>query len=203
MFNRFRKNTSVSVGKPEFLVVGLGNPDKKYTLTRHNSGFLCVDTFAEKENFQIKRLKFKSLYADVDLGGHRCLVMKPQTYMNNSGEAVRDCASFYKIPPEKIIVIFDDTSLDVGKLRIRRKGTDGGHNGIKSIIYHLNSDNFPRIKIGIGAKPHPDYDLKDWVLSDFTKDDLKVLPDVFDHCLEAVKLIMDGDIDRAMNLYNS
>ncbi len=203
MFNRFRKVPSVSAGKPEFLAVGLGNPDKKYSLTRHNSGFLCVDSFAEKEGFQIKKLKFKSLYADVTLGGHRCLVMKPQTYMNNSGQAVKECADFYKIPPENIIIIFDDISLEVGKMRIKRKGSDGGHNGIKSIIYHLNSDNFPRIKIGVGSKPNPDYDLKDWVLSNFASDEQKKLLEVFDHSLDAVKLITDDKIDEAMNLYNS
>ena len=203
MFNRFRKSNSVSAGTPEFLVVGLGNPDKKFGLTRHNSGFLCVDNIAEKENFQIKKLKFKSLYADVSLAGHRCLVMKPQTYMNNSGEAVRDCAQFYKIPPEHIIVIFDDISLEVGKMRIKRKGSDGGHNGIKSIIYHLNSDNFPRIKIGVGSKPHPEYDLKDWVLSNFTNSEQKTLVEVFDNALDAVKLITNDKIDEAMNLYNS
>ena len=123
--------------------------------------------------------------------------------MNNSGEAVRDCAQFYKIPPEHIIVIFDDISLEVGKMRIKRKGSDGGHNGIKSIIYHLNSDNFPRIKIGVGSKPHPEYDLKDWVLSNFTNSEQKTLVEVFDNALDAVKLITNDKIDEAMNLYNS
>ena len=173
MFNRFKKTTSVTVGTPEFIVVGLGNPDKKYTLTRHNSGFLCIDMLSEKLNFRVDRLKFKSLMGDVTINGHRCIVMKPQTYMNNSGEAIRECANFYKIKPENIIVIYDDISLEVGKLRIRRKGTDGGHNGIKSIIYHLNNDQFPRIKVGCGKKPHPDYDLADWVLSEFKKDEQK------------------------------
>ena len=152
MFDRFRKKTYVSVGTPEFIVVGLGNPGSKYTLTRHNSGFLCIDMLAEKLNFKVDKLKFKSLIADTTINGHRCIVMKPQTYMNNSGEAIRECAAFYKIKPENVIVIYDDISLDVGKLRIRRKGTDGGHNGIKSIIYHLNNDQFPRIKVGCGKK---------------------------------------------------
>ena len=139
MFNRFRKQTnSVGTGTHEFLIVGLGNPGNKYTLTRHNAGFLCLDVLAEKFGFRIDRLKFKSLTADVSINGHRCIVMKPQTFMNNSGEAVRECASFYKIPPENIIVIFDDISLEPGKLRIRRKGSHGGHNGMKNIIYHLN-----------------------------------------------------------------
>ncbi len=202
MFNRFKKNT-VSVGTPEFIVVGLGNPDRKYTLTRHNSGFLCIDMLAQKLNFQVNRLKFKSLMGDVNINGHRCIVLKPQTYMNNSGEAVRECASFYKIPPERIIVIYDDISLDVGKLRIRRKGTDGGHNGIKSIIYHLNSDHFPRIKVGCGKKPHPDYDLADWVLSEFKKDEQTALKPALENACGAIELLLENNIDKAMNLYNS
>ena len=203
MFNRFKKTTSVSVGTPEFIVVGLGNPDKKYTLTRHNSGFLCLDMLSQKLNFRIDRLKFKSLICDTKINGHRCIVMKPQTYMNNSGEAIRECANFYKIKPENIIVIYDDISLDVGKLRIRRKGTDGGHNGIKSIIYHLNSDQFPRIKLGCGKKPHPDYDLIDWVISEFKKDELKALEPALENACKAIELLLDNQIDKAMNLYNS
>lgn len=198
-----RKTQSPSVGAPEFLVVGLGNPDKKYAFTRHNSGFLCVDMLAEKHGFTVKKLKFKSLLGDAEIGGHRCLVMKPQTYMNLSGEAVRDAAQFYKIPPERIVVLFDDISLDVGKIRIRRKGTDGGHNGIKNIIYHLNSDMFPRIKIGVGKKPHPDYDLADWVLSEFKKDEEAPLETALEHACAALELLLDGKIDEAMNQYNS
>ena len=203
MFNRFKKTTSVSVGTPEFLVVGLGNPGNKYTYTRHNSGFLCLDMLSQKLNFRIDRLKFKSLICDTKINGHRCIVMKPQTFMNNSGEAIRECANFYKIKPENIIVIYDDISLDVGKLRIRRKGTDGGHNGIKSIIYHLNSDQFPRIKLGCGKKPHPDYDLIDWVISEFKKDELKALEPALENACKALELMLDNQIDKAMNLYNS
>ena len=158
---------------------------------------------AEKLSFRIDRLKYKSLMADVNINSHRCIVMKPQTFMNNSGEAVRECASFYKIPPEKVIVIYDDISLDVGKLRIRRKGTDGGHNGIKSIIYHLNSDQFPRIKVGCGKKPHPDYDLADWVLSEFKKDEQKELLPALENACKALELLLDNNIEKAMNLYNS
>ena len=198
-----RKTQSLSVGAPEFLVVGLGNPDKKYAFTRHNSGFLCVDMLAEKHGFTLKKLKFKSLLGDAEIGGHRCLVMKPQTYMNLSGEAVRDAAQFYKIPPERIVVLFDDISLDVGKIRIRRKGTDGGHNGIKNIIYHLNSDTFPRIKIGVGKKPHPDYDLADWVLSEFKKDEEAPLKTALENACAALELMLDGKTDEAMNKYNS
>lgn len=204
MFNRFRKQSSTaSVGTPEFLVVGLGNPGNKYTLTRHNAGFLCLDMLSQKQNFKIDRLKFKSLICDTAINGHRCIVMKPQTFMNNSGEAVRECAAFYKISPENIIVIYDDISLDVGKLRIRRKGTDGGHNGIKSIIYHLNSDQFPRIKIGVGKKPHPDYDLADWVLSEFKKDEQKALEPALENACSALWLLLDSQIDKAMNQFNS
>lgn len=198
-----RKTQSPSVGAPEFLVVGLGNPDKKYAFTRHNSGFLCVDMLAEKYGLTVNKLKFKSLLGDAEIGGHRCLVMKPQTYMNLSGEAVRDAAQFYKIPPERIVVLFDDISLDVGKIRIRRKGTDGGHNGIKNIIYHLHSDTFPRIKIGVGKKPHPDYDLADWVLSEFKKDEEAPLKTALKNACAALELMLDGKTDEAMNKYNS
>lgn len=203
MFDRFRKKTYASVGTPEFIVVGLGNPGGKYTLTRHNSGFLCVDMLSEKLNFRVDKLKFKSLIADTTINGHRCIVMKPQTYMNNSGEAVRECASFYKIPPERVIVISDDTSLDIGKMRIKRKGSDGGQKGLRSIIYHMNSDNFPRVKIGVGKKPHPDYDMADWVLSEFKKDEQKVLEPVLENACKALELMLDNQIDKAMNLYNS
>lgn len=202
LFRRKTKPAPTS-GAPEFLIVGLGNPSEKYSFTRHNAGFLCVDLLAEQNGFSLKRLKFRSLTADTTLAGHRCLVLKPQTFMNNSGEAVRDAAAFYKIPPERILVIFDDVSLDVGRLRIRRKGTDGGHNGLKSIIYHLNSDAFPRIKIGVGKKPHPDYDLADWVLSSFKKDEQPPLKAALERACEAVPLILDGQIDEAMNRCNS
>ncbi len=202
MFNRFRKQSAVSLGTPEFIVVGLGNPDRKYTLTRHNSGFLCIDMLSEKLGFTVNKLKFKSLMGDATINGHRCIILKPQTYMNNSGEAVRECAAFYKIPPEKIIVIFDDISLDIGYLRIRRKGSDGGHNGIKSIIYHLNSNEFPRIKVGVGKKPHPDYDLADWVLSEFKKNEQEELKPALENACKAIELLVNGETDKAMNLYN-
>lgn len=203
MFNRLKRQPDRAVGTPEFIVAGLGNPGGKYTLTRHNSGFLCVDALAEKNGFKINKIKFKSVIADTVIGTHRCIVMKPQTYMNNSGEAVREAAQFYKISPEKIIVIFDDISLDVGKLRIRRKGTAGGHNGIKSIIYHLNNDNFPRIKIGCGKKPHPDYDLIDWVISDFKKEEVPALKEAIENACSALCLMLDGKTDEAMNRYNA
>ena len=187
----------------DWLIVGLGNPGKRYAFTRHNAGFLCLDYFAQEKNVKIDRLKFKSLLGEVRLSGKRCLLMKPQTFMNLSGEAVRDAAQFYKLPPERILVLFDDVSLEPGRLRIRRKGTDGGHNGIKNIIYHLGADTFPRIKIGIGEKPHPDYDLADWVTSPFSKEELKTLQTVAERCAEAIELIVDDRIDDAMSRCNS
>lgn len=195
------KDTSRS-GGIEFLIVGLGNPGGKYEITRHNAGFLCADLFAESMNTEIKRLKYHALTAEVNIDGHRCLLMKPQTFMNNSGEAVGEAAKFYKIPAEKVIVMFDDISLPIGKLRVRRKGSAGGHNGIKSIISHLGSENFPRVKIGVGAKPHPDYDLADWVLASFKKEDFPALKEAMVNAGEAIKLIVNGNTDKAMNLYN-
>ncbi len=201
MFLR-KKATASPSGSPEFMVVGLGNPGRDYEFTRHNAGFLTLDHIAVEENTEIKKLKYKALIGDTLISGHRCLLVKPQTFMNNSGEAVREISQFYKIPPEKIIVIFDDISLPCGKLRIRRKGTDGGHNGIKSIIYHLNSDNFPRIKVGVGAKPHPDYNLADWVLSTFKKDEMEELKKAIAKATEVLPYMLDGEIDKAMNKAN-
>ncbi len=201
MFLRKKAIASPS-GSPEFMIVGLGNPGKEYEFTRHNAGFLTVDHIAAEQDIEIKKLKYKALIGDGVIGGHRCLIVKPQTFMNSSGEAVREISQFYKIPPEKILIIFDDISLPCGKLRIRRKGTDGGHNGIKSIIYHLNSDNFPRIKVGVGNKPHPDYSLVDWVLSTFKKDELEELKKAIAKATEVLPYILDGDIDKAMNKAN-
>lgn len=194
----FNKFSSRATGPVEFIIAGLGNPGKDYVLTRHNAGFLCLDVLSDRFGFTTDRVKFRSLTADVMINGHRCLVMRPQTYMNNSGEAVRDAASFYKIPPEKCLIIFDDIDIPFASLRVKRKGSAGSHNGIKSIVYHLNSDNFPRIKIGVGGKPHPDYDLKDYVLGSFSKDEMKSLKTVMEKACDAVELIVGGDIDKAM-----
>lgn len=202
MLKRWVTGRTAESKSPEFLIVGLGNPGRKYEFTRHNAGFMCLDLLSMNENVRINRLRFKSLLGEACLGGRRCLLLKPQTFMNNSGEAVRDAASFYKIPPEKIIVVFDDISLPCGKLRIRRKGSDGGHNGIKSIISHLNSDAFPRVKLGIGSKPNPEWELMDWVLSAFTKDDLALLREAADKACEAVKLLVSGETEKAMELFN-
>lgn len=198
----FSRNKTPS-GPPEYLIVGLGNPGRQYELTRHNAGFLFADLLADKLSANINKIQFKSVTAAVELGGKKCLLMKPQTFMNNSGEAVKQAAAFYKIPPEKIIVVFDDISLPCGKLRIRRKGSAGGHNGIKSIIYHLNSDNFPRIKLGVGEKPHPDYELADWVLSNFKKDELPLLREAAEKACDAAELMVNGNTDKAMSNFNS
>lgn len=185
-------------GPVEFIIAGLGNPGKEYELTRHNAGFLCIDVLCNRENFTTDRIKYKALCADVMINGHRCLVMRPQTYMNNSGEAIKEAASFYKIPPERCIVIFDDIDISLGALRIKKKGSAGTHNGIKSIIAHLGSDNFPRIKIGVGNKPHPDYDLKDYVLGSFSKQEQTTLKNTMEKACDAIGLIVGGDIDKAL-----
>lgn len=190
-------------GSFDYMIVGLGNPGKQYETTRHNAGFICLDLMAEKHGVKVTKLKFKSLMGDGRINGKRCLLLKPQTFMNLSGEAVRDAAEFYKIPTENIIVICDDISLDPGKMRIRRKGSDGGQRGMKNIIYHLKSDNFPRIKVGVGAKPNPEYDLADWVISHFTKDEAKLIKEVAEKVIGAVEYMVDGKIDKAMSDYNS
>ena len=196
----FGKNKAL--GSPEYLIVGLGNPDKKYENTRHNTGWLALDYIADKYGCKINKVKYKSFVGNCTIGKSKVLLMKPATYMNNSGKAVVEAMNFYKIPPEKVIVIFDDISLDVGKMRIRSKGSDGGQKGMRSIIYLSGSDKFPRIKIGIGAKPNPDWDLADWVLSKFTDDELKTVGKMFDRTAKAVELIIDGKTDRAMNMFN-
>lgn len=187
----------------DYIIAGLGNPGAKYEMTRHNAGFLAVDLLAIEEGLDIKRLKHHSLVCDAVISGKRCLVMKPQTMMNGSGEAVGEAAKFYKIPPERVIIVYDDISLDVGRTRIRRKGSAGGHNGIKSIIAHLGSENFPRIKIGVGKKPNPDYDLIAWVLGRFPKESESDLKTALENSTKAIRLIVNDEIDKAMNLYNS
>lgn len=189
-------------GAVELLVVGLGNPDRKYENTRHNCGWLALDYMADKLGCRLNKIKFKSYTGEAVIGGKKALLMKPTTYMNNSGEAVTEAMRFYKISPENVVVIFDDVSLDVGKMRIRQKGSDGGQKGMRSIIYLSGSDAFPRVKIGIGAKPEHFRDLADWVLSKFTNDERKTLEGMFENTCEAVALIAEGKIDRAMNRFN-
>lgn len=189
-------------GSVEYIIVGLGNPDKKYELTRHNTGWLALDYIADKYGCKVNKIKFKSFVGECTIGGAKTLLMKPTTYMNNSGQAVVEAMNFYKIPPENVIIIFDDISLDVGKMRVRSKGSDGGQKGMRSIIYLSGKDTFPRIKIGIGAKPNPNWDLADWVLSKFSDDELKTMKNMFDNTADAAELIIDDKIDRAMNLFN-
>lgn len=197
MFNFIKR------GKIEYIVAGLGNPGPKYANTRHNAGFMAIDRLAREHGFEVKKSKFSSLIADTMIGEKRCLVMKPQTMMNNSGEAIYEAASYYDIPDENIIVLYDDISLDVGKTRIRRKGSAGGHNGIKSIISCLGSEDFPRVKIGVGKKPNANYDLIKWVLGEFPKEQRDDLEKAIENSSKAVELMVNGDIDGAMNLYNS
>ena len=186
----------------EYLVVGLGNPGSQYEATRHNVGFRAVDALAKEAGVKIDRAKFQALTAQATVGGVRVLLMKPQTYMNLSGVAVKQAADFYKVPPERVLVLFDDIDRVVGRLRIRRNGSAGGHNGIKSIISSLGSQEFPRIKIGVGAKPHPDYDLADWVLSRFTLAEQKLLAPAIEHAAEAVPVIFTQGIERASSRFN-
>lgn len=189
-------------GAYDYIIAGLGNPGAKYEMTRHNAGFLAIDMLAMKQNKEIKRLKFHALTCDAEIEGKKCLLMKPQTFMNNSGEAIGEAAKFYKIPPQNIIVLSDDISLDVGKIRIRRKGSAGGHNGLKSIIAHLGSEDFPRVKIGVGKKPNAYMDLADWVLGRFPKELEPQLKEALENADGAISLIMQDKFDRAMNLYN-
>lgn len=193
----------MATGNVDYIIVGLGNPGGEYEATRHNAGFIVIDMLAEECSCAVTKLKFKSLYGTAQIGDKKCILMKPQTYMNNSGEAVRDAAAFYKVPAERIIVVSDDISLDVGKLRIKRKGSDGGHNGLKSIIYQIQSDNFARIKMGVGKKPHPEYDLAAWVLSRFKNDEVEPLKSAAKNACDAIKLIVGEKIDMAMNKFNS
>lgn len=204
MMNRLRDFFSgySASGAIEFIVAGLGNPGKQYENTRHNMGFIAVDYIAEKSSFPIKRLKFQSLCGDTVISGKRVLFIKPSTYMNKSGEAIRDAMQFYKVPIENVLVISDDIALDVGKMRIRRSGSDGGQKGLKNIIYLTGKDNFPRIRLGVGAKPHPDMELAAWVLSRFNKDEQKKLDPIWKNTFEAVELIVAGKIDEAMNRFN-
>lgn len=196
-FSEFRPTGAI-----EYIIAGLGNPGQQYENTRHNAGFMALEKIAEKYGVKLDRLKFKSSCADCMIAGKRVLLLRPSTFMNSSGEAVRDAMQFYKIPPEHTIILFDDISLDVGRTRVRRKGSDGGHNGMKNIIYLAGSDAFPRIKIGVGAKPHPDYNLADWVLSRFTDSEMKALDPALEHAAAAAERIVAGEIDQAMNLYN-
>ncbi len=186
----------------EWLVVGLGNPGDKFENTRHNVGFMTIDELAERRRVPVQKLKYRALTNTVELAGTRVLLMKPVTYMNLSGEAVRQAADFYKIPPERVLVISDDVSLPLGKLRVRKSGSAGGHNGLKNIILHLGSEDFPRVKVGVGGKPHPDYDMADWVVSKFAGEDKKTIDEAVKRAADAVECFLREGPDRAMNRFN-
>ena len=185
----------------EWLIAGLGNPGPKYENTRHNMGFRAVELLAEQKGVKLNKVKFKSAYNLMEFAGARCLVMKPQTYMNLSGEAVREAAQFYKIPPERVLVIYDDISLPVGKLRVRPEGSAGGHNGIKNIIAHLGTQRFPRIKIGTGA-PGEGGDMIDWVIGVPSQKEREVLLESFRRAVQAAECVVRDGCQRAMNNFN-
>ena len=203
IFDLFKRIESSSSSLPiSAIVVGLGNPGAEYVRTRHNAGFLAIEYIAEKLGVKIDRAKFHALVAEATLGGVRVLLMKPMTYMNNSGQAIGEAATFYKIPPENVLILHDEISFNPGIVRIRRKGSAGGHNGLKSIILSLGSDAFPRVKIGVGTKPTPEYDLVSWVLGKFPDGDLKLMSDRFADIYASAELILRGNIDEAMNRYS-
>lgn len=186
----------------DWLIVGLGNPGGNYAKTRHNVGFRTVDLLAKRLGVKIDRAKFRGLYAQSGFQGKKLILLKPQTFMNNSGLSVLEAAHYFKLPPERVVVLFDDISLDVGRLRVRAEGSAGGHNGIKSIIGGLNSQSFPRVKIGVGAKPHPDYDLADWVLSNFTKEEETLLAPTLEAAAEAALLLIEQGVPAAAAKFN-
>lgn len=197
MFDKFRAGSGVT-----WLVVFLGNPGPKYNGTRHNAGFMAGDEMERKLGVSINKMRFRALTATASISGEKVLLMKPQTFMNLSGEAVSQAVRFYKISPEHVIVVSDEVSLPVGKIRIRRSGSAGGHNGLKNIIQNLGTDNFPRIRMGVGAAPHPDYDMADWVLGTFKNQDAEDMAEAAKKVCAAIEsYIIDGP-DRAMNKFN-
>lgn len=191
-----------SKGGAEWIVAFLGNPGLKYNGTRHNAGFMAADAMEKKLGVSINKMRFKALTQTVDIGGKKVLLMKPQTYMNLSGDAIAQAANFYKVPPERVIVVSDETALPIGRLRIRRGGSAGGHNGLKSVIARLGTDQFPRIRLGVGDKPHQDYDMADWVLSAFKGQDAADMELVAKKAADAVECYITEGADRAMNKFN-
>lgn len=202
LFKKIEKKEPTVTGPITHIVVGLGNPGGEYAGTRHNAGFLAIDYLAERLGVAIDRAKYRALVAEATVGERRVLLMKPQTFMNLSGEAVREAAAFYHVAPENVIVIYDDVTLDIGRLRVRGKGSDGGHNGMKSIIYQLKSDAFPRVRVGVGKKPHPDFDLADFVLSAFTAEEVRALTATFDTVKRGIELLLAGDLAAAQQVCN-
>ena len=189
-------------GGVDWLLVCLGNPGDQYENTRHNVGFMVADELAERHNIPVQRLKFRALTNTITVGDQKVLLMKPVTYMNLSGEAVHEAAAFYKIPPEHILVISDEVALAPGKIRVRRSGSAGGHNGLKNIIAHLGTDQFPRIRLGVGQKPHPDYDMADWVLGKFQGEDKRAVESAVKKAADAAECLIREGVDKAMNQYN-
>ncbi|MBQ4562081.1 MAG: aminoacyl-tRNA hydrolase [Clostridia bacterium] len=201
LFKQISKENNAPTGPVTHIVAGLGNPGAKYAQTRHNAGFMALDYIEEKYNFKTNKVKFKSLVGETTFAGKRVLFMRPQTFMNLSGEAIREAADFYKVPSDNIIIIYDDVSFDPGTMRIKRKGSAGGHNGIKNIILQLDTDVFPRIKLGVGIKPK-DYDMVDWVLGKLPPDTHKDFFSTLENVPAALELIISGQLDKAMNKYN-
>ena len=202
LFKKIEKGDNAPSGPVTHLIVGLGNPGSEYALTRHNAGFLALDRFAERLGTRIDRARFRALTGEASWAGHHVLLLKPQTFMNLSGEAVREAASFYHIPPERVIVLYDDVNFAAGRIRVRGKGSDGGHNGMKSIIAQLGSDAFPRVRIGVGEKPHPEYNLADWVLSNFSAQESEQLQASFGTVKVGVEKLLAGDLAGAMQYCN-
>lgn len=186
-----------------YLIAGLGNPGKQYEMTRHNIGFHTIDYIADQLKVKVKKLKYKALYGECEIAGEKVYLVKPQTFMNLSGDSIGEFAEFYKLKPQNIIIINDDISLDTGRIRVRPKGSAGGHNGLKSIIYRLGSDEFPRVKMGVGAPKHEDYDLADFVLGRFTKEEIPVMEKAIIKAAAAVEEIIKNGVESAMNKYNS
>ncbi|WBY63897.1 aminoacyl-tRNA hydrolase [Thermocaproicibacter melissae] len=201
MLNLFHKSAEPS-GPVEYIIVGLGNPGPQYEGTHHNAGFMAIDALAEKCGVKIDRLKFKGLCATATLAGKKVLLLKPSTFMNLSGQSVTEAMRFYKLPPERVIILYDDISFPPGKLRIRMKGSDGGQNGMKNIIYLAGSDAFPRIRLGTGDRPDRRYDLADWVLAKFTESDKKLFDQAVENACAALELMVQGKTAEAMSLYN-
>ena len=191
-----------TTGGLKWLVVFLGNPGPRYEGTRHNAGFMAADAMAEAKGLSINRARFKALTAVCDIGGESVLLMKPQTFMNLSGEAAAQAVKFYKIPPDHVIVVSDEISLPIGKLRVRKKGSAGGHNGLKSIIACLGTDQFPRIRMGVGAPPHPDYDMADWVLGVIRNADAEAFSEAARKAADAIECCISEGVQKAMNKYN-
>ncbi|MBR2387716.1 MAG: aminoacyl-tRNA hydrolase [Clostridia bacterium] len=202
LFKKISKNDTVSTAPITHIVVGLGNPGAKYANTRHNAGFMTLDYISSRLGVKVDRAKFEALVGEATVAGKRVLLMKPQTFMNNSGNAVYEAAKFYKIAPENVIVISDDVNLDVGRLRVRGSGSAGGQKGLNDIIVQMGSDKIPRIRIGVGKKPHPDYDMVDWVLGAFPEADKKALDEVYARAYDGLEKLLSGDVDGAMQICN-